>query len=101
MTLGQLIGEAETSAEEVVVACHERTKHHSHRYATPLGTMDWTTQPDPFRRYAGAELVRRPLPKSDHPLPYWQLYSSASVPPMSTAKHLMQEQQSNRATKPL
>ncbi len=74
--------EGEASAEEVVVAYHERTKHHFHRYAASLGYMDWATQPDPFRRYAGADLVRLPLPKASRPLPYWQLYASASVPPM-------------------
>jgi SagB-type dehydrogenase family enzyme len=73
--------ERETSAEDVVVAYHERTKHHFYRYAAALG-MDWATQPDPFRRYAGADLVRLPLPKAGRPLPYWQLYASASVQPM-------------------
>jgi len=67
--------------EEVVVAYHERTKHHFHHYAASLGYMDWATQPDPFRRYAGADLVRLPLPKAGRPLLYWQLYANASVPP--------------------
>jgi SagB-type dehydrogenase family enzyme len=67
--------------QKVVVAYHERTKHHFHRYAAALGYMDWATQPDPFRRYAGADLVRLPLPKAGRPLPYWQLYASATVPP--------------------
>ncbi len=74
--------EGDASAEEVVVAYHERTKHHVHRYAASLGYMDWATQPDPFRRYAGADIVRLPLPEMGHPLPYWQLYASAIVPPM-------------------
>ncbi len=78
---GLVEGEA-SPAEEVVVAYHERTKHHFHRYAASLGYMDWATQPDPFRRYAGADLVRLPLPKVGRPLPYWQLYASAIVPPM-------------------
>ena len=73
--------EGDASPEEVVVAYHERTKHHFHRYAASLGYMDWATQPDPFRRYAGADLVRLPLPKAGRPLPYWQLYASATVPP--------------------
>ena len=77
---GLLGGDA--SPEEVVVAYHERTKHHFHRYAAALGTMDWATQPDPFRRYAGADLVRLPLPKAGRPLPYWQLYASPTVPPV-------------------
>lgn len=69
--------------EEVVVAYHERTKHHFHRYAAALGYLDWATQPDPFRRYAGADLVRLPLPQAGRPLPYWQLYASPTVPPAS------------------
>ena len=71
-----------TKIIEGVVAYHERTKHHFHRYAAAQGTMDWATQPDPFRRYAGADLVRLPLPKAGRPLPYWQLYASATVPPV-------------------
>jgi len=73
--------EGESSPKKVVVAYHERTKHHFHRYAAALGYMDWATQPDPFRRYAGADCVRLPLPKAGCPLPYWQLYASATVPP--------------------
>ena len=73
--------EGEASPEVVVVAYHERTKHHFHRYAAALGTLDWATQPDPFRRYAGAELIRLPLPKAGRLLPYWQLYASPTVPP--------------------
>lgn len=68
-----------TSSEEVVVAYHERTKHHFHRYAASPGYMDWATQPDPFRRYQGADLVRLPLPKPGGPLPYWQLYAPGEV----------------------
>src|SRR3990172_515739 len=73
--------DAHASPEEVVVAYHERTKHHFHRFAASLGYMDWATQPDPFRRYAGADIVRLPLPKAGRPLPYWQLYAMGTVPP--------------------
>jgi hypothetical protein len=31
------------SAEELVVAYHERTKHHFHRFAASVGYMDWAT----------------------------------------------------------
>jgi SagB-type dehydrogenase family enzyme len=67
------------ASEAVVVAYHERTKHHFHRYATSPGGMDWATQPDPFRRYQGADLLRLPLPKPGRPLPYWQLYARGDV----------------------
>lgn len=40
-----------------VRAYHERTKHHPHRYARSLGFLDWSTQPDPFRRWLGAPLL--------------------------------------------
>src|SRR5260370_42393158 len=69
----------DASREEVVIAYHERTKHYFHRYAASLGCMDWATQPDPFRRYPGADLVRLLLPKPGRPLPYWQLYALAEV----------------------
>jgi len=39
------------------LAYHQRTKHHPHRFATSLGYLDWDTQPDPFRRYKGAQLL--------------------------------------------
>ncbi len=68
------------ASEQVVVAYHERTKHHFHRYAASPGYMDWATQPDPFRRYQGAKLLRLPLPKPGRPLPYWQLYARGDVP---------------------
>jgi hypothetical protein len=29
------------TAEQVVMAYHERTKHHYHRYAASLGYLDW------------------------------------------------------------
>ena len=66
---------ADASPEEAVIAYHERTKHYFHRYAASLGSLDWATQPDPFRRYPGADLVRLVLPKPGRPLPYWQLYA--------------------------
>src|SRR6266550_1005666 len=69
------------SAEELVVAYHERTKHHYHRFAASAGYMDWATQPDPFRRYEGASLVRLLFPEMGQALPYWQLYVADSMEP--------------------
>jgi SagB-type dehydrogenase family enzyme len=68
-------------AEQVVVAYHERTKHHYHRYAASLGYLDWAKQPDPFRRYDGAPLVRLPFPDAGRALPYWQLYVADNMVP--------------------
>jgi SagB-type dehydrogenase family enzyme len=72
--------DAELSPEEVVIAYHERTKHHFHRYAESLGYLDWATQPDPFRRYAGTDRVRLPLPPAGRSLPYDALYSPDTIP---------------------
>ncbi len=44
--------------EEAVLRYHERTKHYLEHYARALGYLDWLTQPDPFRRFDGAGLVR-------------------------------------------
>jgi hypothetical protein len=36
---------------------HDTTKHHFHRFARSAGYLDWATQPDPFRRFDGAEPI--------------------------------------------
>jgi SagB-type dehydrogenase family enzyme len=55
---------------ETVYHYHDRTKHHPDRYAASLGYMDWATQPDPFRRYHGAALIRLPLTLDAETPPY-------------------------------
>lgn len=40
---------------------HERTKHRPERYASGPETLDWTSQPDPFRTFAGSARIRLPL----------------------------------------
>jgi SagB-type dehydrogenase family enzyme len=70
----------EATPEEIAVAYHERTKHHFHRFAASLGYLDWDSQPDPFRRYAGARLVPLPMPAAGRALPYWRLYVPGAVP---------------------
>jgi len=74
-------GSRDPCDEEIVVAYHERTKHHYHRYAASLGYLDWAKQPDPFRRYDGAPLVSLPVPAEGRGLPFWQLYVRDSVMP--------------------
>lgn len=56
---------------------HQATKHQFHRYARGPGTMDWATQPNPFRRYAGAPLVPlAKVPATEAP-PYDAAFSPA------------------------
>ena len=68
---------------EIVMRYHEETKHHFNRYARALGHLDWANQPNPFRRYEGATLVRLPILGLDgEPLapPYEDLYRPVAVP---------------------
>jgi SagB-type dehydrogenase family enzyme len=41
-----------------VIEYHQTTKHSFQRYARGPGYLDWATQPDPFRRYHGAPLLK-------------------------------------------
>ncbi len=50
---------------ERVIQYHVRTKHHYNRYARSLGFLDWVNQPDPFRRFEGAELIPLSLLAAD------------------------------------
>jgi SagB-type dehydrogenase family enzyme len=53
-------GKGETMTEPIasVLAYHEATKHHFDRYARGPGGLDWASQPDPFRRYSGAPVIK-------------------------------------------
>ncbi|MEK6617456.1 MAG: SagB/ThcOx family dehydrogenase, partial [Nitrospirota bacterium] len=65
-----------------VIQYHQETKHHFFRYARALGYLDWANQPDPFRRYRGAQLVPLPLLRPDEePVPplYESLYGAQPV----------------------
>lgn len=61
-----------------VLDYHNRTKHHSHRYAASLGYMDWETQPNPFRTYQGTQNI--PLLFSHIDPPYHLLFEPDSLP---------------------
>lgn len=41
----------------MVRAYHRATCHHYQRYAAGPGWLDWANQPDPFRRFAGAQVL--------------------------------------------
>ncbi|HUK57057.1 MAG TPA: SagB/ThcOx family dehydrogenase [Nitrospiria bacterium] len=52
-----------------VLAYHQAGKHRLDRYAPGPHNLDWGTQPDPFRRYTGAPLIRlEHVPPEDLPL---------------------------------
>ena len=60
--------------EPFAVAYHQATKHDFNRFARSRGALDWATQPDPFRRYAGAQLVPLPHAAVAGDLRYTALY---------------------------
>ncbi len=58
---------------------HDATKHHPGRYARSRGYLDWATQPDPFLRLAGADLVELPAP-APGPDPAWDQVPGGGLP---------------------
>lgn len=64
-----------------VFAYHERTKHYPGRFARASAALDWATQPDPFRRFAGASLLPLELvPAGDRPR-YEPAFVPGNIPP--------------------
>ena len=62
------------------LAYHSRTKHHLHRFAPSPGYLDWATQPDPFRTFAGTKVVDLPLVADSLTAAYRDLYVGDAVP---------------------
>ena len=67
-------------AEDVVYTYHRRSKHHLQRYAPGPPRLDWSTQPDPFRRYADAPSLALPLLEQAAAPRFDALYRSGTVP---------------------
>jgi SagB-type dehydrogenase family enzyme len=70
----------EQDSIEHVLAYHRRTKHHLHRFAASPGYLDWATQPNPFRTYAGAKRLDLPLIDDRLDAPFDQVYVPGAVP---------------------
>ena len=64
-----------------ILAYHERTKHQPERYARGPHDLDWATQPDPFRTFAGAPRFPLPLSGADDTPPAATLFGAATPPP--------------------
>jgi len=62
-----------------VLSYHQRTKHHPQRYARSAGYLDWDTQPDPFRTFAGAARLELPLQADGLTTLYGDLFLPGSV----------------------
>jgi hypothetical protein len=66
-----------------VLAYHERTKHRLERYAAGPETLDWDSQPDPFRRFEGAPTIRLPLAADRLATPFGALSLPETVTPQA------------------
>ncbi len=60
---------------------HAVTKHRPQRYAPGPGGLDWANQPDPFRRYADADLAPLPLMSGTGLCSYEALYRPPASDP--------------------
>jgi SagB-type dehydrogenase family enzyme len=67
-------------AVAAVLSYHLRSCHHPGRFAPGPGYLDWATQPDPFRTYAGAPVVELPLAADALATPYADLYRPGGAP---------------------
>lgn len=50
-----------STATDIILAYHERSKHHFNRYAAGPGQLDWASQPEPFRWFQGSPQLKLPL----------------------------------------
>jgi SagB-type dehydrogenase family enzyme len=72
---------ANSDAADDIIAYHDRTKHHPDRYARGPSGLDWATQPDPFRRFAGSPLLQLPLNDRDDTPAAAVLFGAGVTPP--------------------
>ncbi len=75
-----------TGAFEGVLAYHQRTKHHFHRYARSPGHMDWANQPTPFRFYEGVDPEPLPFLAENFGTDRPSLYSRGQGPPAAVSR---------------
>jgi SagB-type dehydrogenase family enzyme len=80
-------GPTEPDRLQVVFDYHEATKHRFEAFASGPGFLDWATQPDPFRRYAGARLIRlETVAPTDEPR-YDALFTPVTLPAATPVNH--------------
>ena len=80
MTVAKHTNQSDDTLEKVR-AYHNRTKHTFDGYARGPETIDWSAQPDSFRRYEGAARVELPMPQAENPIGYNGLYQARDITP--------------------
>lgn len=73
-------------AWEFAIAYHEETKHHYRRFARSAGAMDWANQPNPFRRYAGSELIGLAHSTADAGPTFGDLHRPGAIAPEAVTR---------------
>jgi SagB-type dehydrogenase family enzyme len=63
-----------------VLTYHDRSKHRFSGFARGPQTIDWESQPDPFRRYEGAPVIPLPLQADKWPVASSALWNDTSLP---------------------
>ena len=71
---------------DTVRAYHQRTKHHFERYAAGPRGLDWNSQPDPFRTYAGSARLALPLWAGASEPRYVDLYTPGRIAPQALSR---------------
>ena len=66
---------------DVVLRYHARSTHQPNRFAPGPGGLDWATQPDPFRTYAGAPTIELPLAGEELTATWEDLHRPGAVAP--------------------
>lgn len=65
---------------------HQRTKHRFNAYAKGPDFLDWDTQPNPYRRFAGSPLITLPLAAEHCAVTYPELFEGR-IPPSPFTIH--------------
>ena len=77
--------------KRVVYAYHEQTKHDLQRFAAGPYELDWANQPDPFRRWEGAQLLSLDLVPPTAQPSFCAALPEGGVPPATLDRHSMSQ----------
>lgn len=72
---------------DTALTYHQATKHNFHAYARGPGYLDWDTQPDPFRRYHGAQVIQLGKTPAEGEPDYDAIWSAGGVSPSPINHH--------------
>src|SRR5437016_9024032 len=78
-------GSGKSDPMDMVFHYHSETKHNFGRYARSLGYLDWANQPDPFRRFEGALLLKLPFMTTDDTPPYEWIFEAGRIIPKTVS----------------